>query len=513
MVSVDVIDLFSGPGGLGEGFSSWEDGNRFKIRATVEMNSQAHATLSLREFYRFALYNGDSAAMRAYRNYCSAPGNPHPRDAFPGIWQNLQKTTLNCELGTIEGNNQVDSLIESRKLKKRPVVIIGGPPCQAYSLVGRSRNKGVEGYLAENDRRHFLYKEYLRIIARVRPMAFILENVKGLLSSEVGGERIFDHILEDLTNPSLSRRRDADCEYELHALTVPAQSRPGASGEHRSDPSHFVVRCENYGIPQARHRVIILGVRKDLKLNVSSTLERSDTVTIEDAFAGLPKLRSRLSHMDSPKAWKRAIADGIESVVHDTRVKGDKALSDALRKGLLHVRTDLPSGALRMSDWIDLNPPGRLDPWYRRGEPMEVYLNHESRAHMPSDLSRYFYAAVFAEVHDRSPAGPEDFCYTALSPDHKNWNTGKFKDRFRVQVYGEPSRTVTSHISKDGHYYIHPDPSQCRSLTVREAARLQTFPDNYFFEGNRTEQFHQVGNAVPPLLAYQIAGIVSTILK
>jgi len=129
---------------------------------------------------------------------------------------------------------------------------------------------------------------------------------------------------------------------------------------------------------------------------------------------------------------------------------------------------------------------------------------------MTSDLARYAFVATFAKVNDRSPKASE--FPPGLAPSHANWETGKFADRFRAQLADFPSSTITSHISKDGHYFIHPDPLQCRSLTVREAARLQTFPDNYLFEGNRTEQYVQVGNAVPPLLANRIAAAVHQLL-
>jgi DNA (cytosine-5)-methyltransferase 1 len=129
---------------------------------------------------------------------------------------------------------------------------------------------------------------------------------------------------------------------------------------------------------------------------------------------------------------------------------------------------------------------------------------------MRADLARYLFASVFAELVLNSPR-VEDFP-DSLAPDHKSWSTGKFRDRFRVQLSGCPSTTVTSHIHKDGHYFIHYDPEQCRSLTVREAARLQTFPDNYLFKGTRTEQFIQVGNAVPPYLAKQIGEAVYRLL-
>src|SRR5258708_894591 len=141
--------------------------------------------------------------------------------------------------------------------------------------------------------------------------------------------------------------------------------------------------------------------------------------------------------------------------------------------------------------------------------------NHETRGHITKDLHRYLFAAAFAKIKGRAPL-LEDLP-KALLPQHKNVQDAlketKFNDRFRVQLANKPSTTVVSHISKDGHYYIHYDPTQCRSLTVREAARLQTFADNYFFEGNRTQQYHQVGNAVPPLLAVKIAKIVLNLLN
>lgn len=136
---------------------------------------------------------------------------------------------------------------------------------------------------------------------------------------------------------------------------------------------------------------------------------------------------------------------------------------------------------------------------------------------MASDLARYLFSATFA--HSRGYSPQLDVFPPKLLPDHLNVQFGNeseaipFKDRFRVQCSNEPARTVVAHIAKDGHYYIHYDPSQCRSLTVREAARLQTFPDNYFFAGNRTEQYTQIGNAVPPLLAHKLAKIVRSLLN
>jgi DNA (cytosine-5)-methyltransferase 1 len=147
--------------------------------------------------------------------------------------------------------------------------------------------------------------------------------------------------------------------------------------------------------------------------------------------------------------------------------------------------------------------------WLENAE-LEAVAQHETRGHMSSDLGRYMFSATFGCLHGYSPKANE--FPVEISPDHRNWHSGVFSDRFRVQIADQPSTTVTSHISKDGHYFIHPDAVQCRSLTVREAARLQTFPDDYLFLGNRTEQYVQVGNAVPPFLARQIAQLLHKVI-
>jgi len=186
-------------------------------------------------------------------------------------------------------------------------------------------------------------------------------------------------------------------------------------------------------------------------------------------------------------------------------------MRQALTVAVHRIREDLQRGGEYCSSD---RRPGCLPDWFFDPK-LGGVLNHVTRGHISADLHRYLFASVYAETHGRGPL-LQDFPKPLL-PKHKNVRAAlketKFNDRFRVQLKGRPSTTVVSHISKDGHYFIHYDPTQCRSLTVREAARLQTFPDNYFFEGPRTEQYKQVGNAVPPLLAKQIAKIVADLFE
>ncbi len=236
-------------------------------------------------------------------------------------------------------------------------------------------------------------------------------------------------------------------------------------------------------------------------------------MSVLDAIKDLPKLRSRLSKAkDSGSAWAKTVKSHIDDLAFAANRKEMNRIYQELLKATKNISEKLPVGGLRM--------PQRRDSRIKAGDflewvtdpALEVVLNHESRGHMSDDLRRYAYASAFALAEGHSPKGHKEFNLPRLAPNHANWKSGHFSDRFRVQRFEDPATTITSHISKDGHYFIHPDPKQCRSLTVREAARLQTFPDNYFFQGNRTQQFHQVGNAVPPLLANKIASIVADII-
>ena len=513
-MKIKVIDLFAGPGGLGEGFASYRGGDVFSIAASAEMESSAHATLTLRAFYRIA--RGDEKAMKAYYDYCNYDGAPHPSTICKSAWQAARDEALQLELGKEDQNAFLDAALERQRLDEDRTLLIGGPPCQAYSLVGRARNQGSKGYVPEHDHRHYLYQEYLRIVHKYKPAAFVMENVKGILSSSVGGKRVFHGILKDLADPGRAVGQSSGVKYRIHSLVEPVFFESGQDPA-KFNSQKFVIRAEQHGIPQARHRVILFGVREDIPVEKAGLLQFGMPISIEDAISDLPRLRSRLSKGDSGADWRQSVLLQAAELIGSASIYKEGKLRRA-RDEMEKARSDLIDtdfyGALRQVKPAIARESRQIG--YRawvEDPRLEVILNHEARGHMDSDLGRYFYAAAYARGNNSSPKGHEEFSLPGLAPRHANWESGKFKDRFRVQVKGNPSTTITSHIAKDGHYFIHYDPEQCRSLTVREAARLQSFPDNYFFQGNRTEQYHQVGNAVPSYLASQIAHVVNQVFS
>ncbi|WP_181257257.1 DNA cytosine methyltransferase [Pseudaminobacter soli (ex Li et al. 2025)] len=499
-----IVDLFAGPGGLGEGFASLvEDGHvPFRIGISVEKEASAHRTLTLRAFLREYRVRHDTLPNQFIDFHAGLVPEPDWSTVDAEAWRLAIDEARALELGTEAAATAIDGAIVKLRDSYHDTILIGGPPCQAYSLVGRARAKGKVGYVPEEDERHYLFREYIRVLDRLRPAAFVMENVKGMLSSTIESRLVFEMLMEDLSSLGTGHGH----HYELRAIRVEDGK---ASLQEAAQPPDFIVRAEEFGVPQRRHRVIIVGIRSDLAGNATGAqvAVSGRARVVSDAIGTMPALRSGISSgRDDALAWRREVVEAAKQLVGIYKGKDDGSLGDAfasvakrLEDGTASLRAAscLPEGYGSSND--------ELLQWLERPA-LRAIAQHETRGHMTSDLGRYLFAAAFGEVRGYSPKAA-DFPL-ALSPNHRNWHSGVFNDRFRVQLADQASTTVTSHISKDGHYFIHPDPMQCRSLTVREAARLQTFPDDYLFLGNRTQQYVQVGNAVPPFLARQIAALI-----
>lgn len=498
---IPVVDIFAGPGGLGEGFSAFiPEGSRepaFKIGVSAEMEVNAARTLRLRAFFR---QFPDGQAPESYYEYVRGDRATPWTEETRAEWDAACREALQLTVGTPEHDEVLQKRVAEISGANGPWVLVGGPPCQAYSLVGRARNRGILHYRAEDDERHFLYRHYLELIRKFHPPVFVMENVKGILSSKVGGSLVFPQILRDLEAPGGPNGP----KYRI----IPFVASPNAAAD---DTARFVLRAEELGVPQARHRVILLGLNEELgHLDLPSLELTPPTTHVEDVIRQLPPLRSGVTTKDI-RNWSKDAARILRATAGHAR-RSQPDVAHELEAAAARVGERDPGTGGRWMPWSGDRPslPSHIASWLHDPR-LGGLLNHEVRSHMEDDLKRYAYTAAFTEVQNVSPRGASEFP-TPLHPNHENWESGKFVDRFKAQAWNRPSSTVTSHLSKDGHYFIHPDPSQLRSLSVREAARLQTFPDNYFFEGARGAQFRQVGNAVPPWMAHQLAKVVYSAL-
>ena len=411
---MNYLDLFAGAGGLSEGFA--------RIGATavahVELNKDAAETLKTRVAYYYLLQNNRLDEYRQYQRtyHLDRRERVRLREAFlRNIPNDVLASVINEEISedTIQGIfDRIDEQMRIQEVEELDLVI-GGPPCQAYSVVGRSRT----GSNNDNDPRHYLYRLYVQFLQRYRPRAFVFENVPGIYTAREG------QIYEDI------RQQLQEAGYEIHAYDLNAQ---------------------DFGVPQNRKRVIIIGWRTDLPFQ-----EFNVPVNLRNEFQVNEFLR------DLP-----SIAAGSTCEEFNYREEATPALL---------------ATSIRNND--------------------DLLTHHIARGHADRDLE------IYAEVVQLWNREGRRLKYNDLREDlitHRN--TRSFLDRFKVVAGNITSaHTVVAHISKDGHHYIHPDLKQNRSITVREAARLQSFPDNYFFEGSRTANFVQIGNAVPPLMAEGIA--------
>jgi DNA (cytosine-5)-methyltransferase 1 len=394
------IDLFAGAGGLSEGFLR----AGFKPVAHVEMNPSACDTLRTRMVYHHLAGAGQ---LDIYHDYLQK------RITREQLWAHapagLLETVINKEI-TNESIKSVFDEIDALVGNEPVDLLLGGPPCQAYSIAGRSADNKRD----KEDLRKRLYEQYGKFLMVYRPKAFVFENVPGMLNANKG--QYFQDLKEYFTQ--IGYKIDYD-----------------------------ILDTSDYGVLQRRQRVIIVGWNEKLKFTY-------------------PVAR-KVKH-----TWK------VNSLLNDLK---------PLTPGEANDYCDYAGEASNYLKHFNL-----------RGEE-EFVTQHTTRPHNEKDLSIY----KMAIEHLADGKRLKNNAIPAEQRTQKNVTA--FLDRFKVVKSDDLAHTMLAHIAKDGHYYIHPSAEQCRSLSVREAARIQSFPDNYFFEGSRSAAFLQIGNAVPPLMAEAIA--------
>ncbi|MBN8666186.1 MAG: DNA (cytosine-5-)-methyltransferase [Chitinophagales bacterium] len=414
---IRYIDLFAGAGGLSEGFIR----AGFEPIAHVEMDEAACFTLKTRAAYHFLKSNEQ---FDEYKRYLK--GEITRRELYNLIPEKILESVINLPIGA-NSNASIHRRLESLNKSNEVDLIIGGPPCQAYSLVGRARSSnGMSG-----DPRNYLYVHYGKYLEKYNPKMFVFENVIGLKSA---GNGIHLKNMQNLFSKK---------GYLIKPFTLDAN---------------------NFGVLQNRKRLIIIGWQKKLHIDIPNleSIRREMKYTVKCLLSDLPKLQAGEGN------------DKFQKYRSDTNEYLNASL---IRNGI------------------------------------DILTQHIARPHTEQDKQIYRIAV------ERWNQNKERLNYNDLPIKLKTHrNRTSFHDRFKIVASDEfHSQTVVAHIAKDGHYYIHPDIHQNRSITVREAARIQSFPDDYYFEGvkesiSRTAAFKQIGNAVPPLMAFEIAKSIKKIL-
>lgn len=406
MKQLNYIDLFAGAGGLSEGFIR----AGFNPIAHVEMNKDACDTIKTRTAYHWLKENKKS---KIYHDYLKSE-TKNKEDLWNNIPKHLINSVINKEISE-KTLPDIFKTIDNELGKKNVDIIIGGPPCQAYSIAGRARKD------MESDPRNHLYKHYVKFLEKYNPKMFVFENVPGILSAKNG--EYLEKILKAVDKAG----------YEVSLPTN----------------KYKILNAKDFGVLQDRKRVIIIGWKKELNLSYPDfKVHENNFQVFKDLFSDLKPLKN---------------GEGSLNAVEYKTTTTDYLKQSKIRNGL------------------------------------DFVTQHISRPNNENDLE--IYQIAVDEWNNGKRLNYAELPKRLI----KHSNTESFVNRFQVVNGKGVSHTVVAHIAMDGHYYIHPDKKQNRSISVREAARIQSFPDDYFFEGSRTAAFKQIGNAVPPLMAEKIA--------
>ena len=379
--------------------------------AHVEMDKDACNTLRTRCCYHYLRSIGQ---LNTYYQYLK--GEISRETLYASVPQEVTKAVINITISdeTIDDTfRRIKELAGDRKID----MIIGGPPCQAYSLLGRHRKT------MEDDPRTLLYLQYGKFLKEFKPMGFVFENVPGLLSAKKGEH--FQNLKEYFK----------ELGYVVH---------------------YKMLDASDYGVLQVRHRIILVGWKKDKDLGFPVIEQKKASAVINDILNDLPQLKAG----EIKKVAKYRAPSNSYLEESGIRSKEDEFVTENISRPVNENDTNIYACAIKL--------------WNKK--------------------------------HIRIK-------YTDLPQEYKTQKNEKsFLDRFKVVDGNGYAHTVVAHLAKDGHYYIHPSLEDCRSISVREAARMQSFPDNFYFEGSRSAMFKQIGNAVPPLMAKSIAESINKLL-